>query len=645
MVELDQDAEHWAEEMGRVGAYCLEDSCLPIELFEETYTWIDLLETSTIVQVTVTEIFSRGQQIRVYNQIYSYAFHMGIVMDQRDGVRQKTAGGNVEDPMVGLMFFILLLDFASLYPSIIRAFNFCYTTLVPPGSKVPDEMCNIMSWSQTDADGNVTHFRHRFIKSQYRKGILPQMCENLTNARAEVNAKRGPHNTPIVNIILNKRQLNLKFTNNSIFGFTGAQKLPCQEIFESITAMGRILIKTTANHVREKHDGQIVYGDTDSIMVNLGLNDPYLADEMNTILSKEISALFPDPLKMEPETVFIVGLFIKKKKYMFIAITRIKLDHPDDKVEEVPFDDDYVIKDYKLYKVTTTANGKTTVKYVGIPSHVDITGRKVIKGMPLLAGGAPDPSALSKKGVMSARRDNVLWGREIFNKVTMNIMFMKSLQQTMDLIDDSIIQLMSRGVPFKNLRETRGVGANYKATSRYPMKIFADELRLAGRPVEPGERIDFVFVKCTDPERNKKQGYKMRTPEMYWENCETEPIDYPYYVQKTANAIEQIFYIGYKKEIDEIELKCQPEIRRRKRIYTYITHTYVKNWVKMLRYKEEMVKFIRERTPHFPCQEPYFTRSFADEEQEGPVIEIIEVPDYAPTTDDYGMSDSESDSE
>jgi DNA polymerase delta subunit 1 len=132
LAKLNEQTEFWAKEMARVGAYCLEDSCLPIELFEETYAWIDLVETSSIVQVTLTEIFTRGQQIRVYNQIYAYAYRAGIVVDQRDSVRQKTVGGNVEDPMIGLWFFILLLDFASLYPSIIRAFNLCYTTLVPP---------------------------------------------------------------------------------------------------------------------------------------------------------------------------------------------------------------------------------------------------------------------------------------------------------------------------------------------------------------------------------------------------------------------------------------------------------------------------------------------------------------------------------
>src|SRR5690606_22242449 len=114
-----------AEEMARVGAYCLEDSILCIDLFEKLNVWIMLIELATIVQVTLMSIFTRGQQIRVQNQVYQIAYRDDIVIDERPGSKDGFVGGAVDDPIPGKYKNLLIFDFASLYPSIIRAFNIC----------------------------------------------------------------------------------------------------------------------------------------------------------------------------------------------------------------------------------------------------------------------------------------------------------------------------------------------------------------------------------------------------------------------------------------------------------------------------------------------------------------------------------------
>lgn len=81
--------------------------------------------------------------------------------------------------------------------------------------------------------------------------------------------------------MLDGRQLALKISANSVYGFTGAQvgQLPCLAISSSVTAYGREMIEITRAKVLEKFnkangyqfDSQVIYGDTDSVMVKFGV--------------------------------------------------------------------------------------------------------------------------------------------------------------------------------------------------------------------------------------------------------------------------------------------------------------------------------------------------------------------------------------
>ena len=77
--------------------------------------------------------------------------------------------------------------------------------------------------------------------------------------------------------VMNGRQLALKVCANSVYGFTGAaNNLPCYEISSSVTGYGRSYIDKTKNAVEKeftiangyKHDAQVIYGDTDSVMLS-----------------------------------------------------------------------------------------------------------------------------------------------------------------------------------------------------------------------------------------------------------------------------------------------------------------------------------------------------------------------------------------
>lgn len=119
---------------------------------------------------------------------------------------------------------IATLDFSSLYPSIIMAHNLCYTTLLKRDKQIK---LNIDS-----DDITVTPSDSKFVKATLRKGILPEILENLLSARKAAKTELKKETDPLKQKVLDGRQYALKVSANSVYGFTGAQmgKLPCLDI-------------------------------------------------------------------------------------------------------------------------------------------------------------------------------------------------------------------------------------------------------------------------------------------------------------------------------------------------------------------------------------------------------------------------------
>jgi DNA polymerase elongation subunit (family B) len=265
--------------------YCVQDSDLVLDLMEKLSMWIGLIELSNIVGVSIVDIFTRGQQIRCLSQIYDLATRENIVLDNRVVENAISfAGGFVQEPLPGLYDNVICLDFASLYPSIIMAFNICYTTLLEEGTEMEDEKVNHfyidMDASEVDdgkedespIDENNKEERkegkiqahHRFVKKDVYEGVLPRLVSKLVNERRAVRKVLEGNKDPIMKIILDKRQLALKVSANSVFGFLGVVngKLPLMEGAMSITAKGRELIGYVNNYLEEKYKAKIVYNDS-----------------------------------------------------------------------------------------------------------------------------------------------------------------------------------------------------------------------------------------------------------------------------------------------------------------------------------------------------------------------------------------------
>ena len=122
-----------------------------------------------------------------------------------------------------------------------------------------------------------------FATAKRRKGLLPFILENLLAARKRAKQDLKVEKDPFKRAVLDGRQLALKISANSVYGFTGATvgKLPCLAISSSTTAYGRQMIEFTKQEVESEysakngydHDAKVIYGDTDSVMVRFGCPD------------------------------------------------------------------------------------------------------------------------------------------------------------------------------------------------------------------------------------------------------------------------------------------------------------------------------------------------------------------------------------
>ena len=134
--------------MAICGRYCVQDSALVIRLFNKLQTWIGLCEMAKTCNVPIFYLYTQGQQIKVYSQLYKFCMYHDFIVE-KDGYIPKDdehyVGATVFEPKAGVYDRVLPFDFASLYPTTIIAYNIDYSTLVNDPN-IPDRKCHVMEW-------------------------------------------------------------------------------------------------------------------------------------------------------------------------------------------------------------------------------------------------------------------------------------------------------------------------------------------------------------------------------------------------------------------------------------------------------------------------------------------------------------------
>eukprot|EP00047_Mylnosiga_fluctuans_P015821 m.49542 g.49542 ORF g.49542 m.49542 type:complete len:1491 (+) comp6134_c0_seq1:22-4494(+) len=212
------------------------------------------------------------------------------------------AGGLVLEPKKGFYDkYILLLDFNSLYPSIIQEYNICFTTVkrhdLPEG---------------TPAD---------LPDPTLERGILPRVLKTLIKKRKAVKELIKTEKSPEKLAEYDIRQKALKLTANSMYGCLGfsGSRFFARPLAEMITSKGREILQKTVDLAREKLNLDVIYGDTDSVMINTRCTSLPEVKKIGNEMRKEVNSLYRE-LEIDIDGVFKTMLLLKKKKYAALAI-------------------------------------------------------------------------------------------------------------------------------------------------------------------------------------------------------------------------------------------------------------------------------------------------------------------------------------
>lgn len=216
--------------------------------------------------------------------------------------KPKYQGGLVFEPEKGLhKNYILVMDFNSLYPSIIQEYNICFTTV-------------------DRDDFNVTHDEEKDMPvlpdRESVQGVLPRLLNTLVSRRREVKKLlKDPKNSVVERVQYDIKQQALKLTANSMYGCLGYvnSRFYAKPLAMLVTNKGREILMDT-RQLAESIGLRVVYGDTDSVMIDTGVTDFKEAIKIGEQFKLHVNERYK-LLEIDIDNVFKRLLLHAKKKY------------------------------------------------------------------------------------------------------------------------------------------------------------------------------------------------------------------------------------------------------------------------------------------------------------------------------------------
>ncbi|KAL9607513.1 MAG: hypothetical protein Q9167_007575 [Letrouitia subvulpina] len=307
---------------------------------------LDILEQNELIQRTSEQarllgvdfysVFSRGSQFKVESLMFRIAKPENLLLPSpsRKQVGQQNALECLPLVMEPQSAFynspLLVLDFQSLYPSVMIAYNYCYSTFLG----------RLTNWRGKSKMGFTDYEREQrllellkdqiniapngimYVKPVMRKSLLAKMLGEILETRVMVkHSMTCDKDDQALQRLLNNRQLALKLIANVTYGYTSASfsgRMPCSEIADSIVQTARETLEKAIAliHSVARWRAEVVYGDTDSLFVYLKGRTKDEAFDIGNEIAKTITDMNPRPVKLKFEKVYLPCVLLAKKRYV-----------------------------------------------------------------------------------------------------------------------------------------------------------------------------------------------------------------------------------------------------------------------------------------------------------------------------------------
>ncbi|KAG5187345.1 hypothetical protein JKP88DRAFT_307603 [Tribonema minus] len=326
---------------GEIAYYCAIDGRLCLQLMKHWSAHVSCMEEAAVACMNYADISTTGRQIKVVSMIQGDIYGEWVFNTPPPAAAGGYQGATVIEPTTG--FYggptdqVVLLDFASLYPNLMRSHGVCPSRYVR--DSMPDELA-------ASVEEGVEIVRHHVGEGKVVKLAKPsdkadvpvftKILTRLLEERKKVRKQMKTVTDPDELNVLDKRQLAKKVACNSAYGILGTTTgmMPLPDLAAVTTYQGRMALQNTIDIASNQYGAKIIGGDTDSVFVLLPHpdvvpehpDDEWLAKRMeyvfkmsdiigNHVTSYLHDTLGSDAMCLEGEGVMWPMLYYKKKNY------------------------------------------------------------------------------------------------------------------------------------------------------------------------------------------------------------------------------------------------------------------------------------------------------------------------------------------
>ncbi len=252
-------------------------------------------QLSAVTGLPLDQVMTAAVGFRVDSYLIRQAHAIGELVPSKTEQSLFTyRGATVLEPETGLHENVVVLDFASMYPSLMKKYNLSPDTLVKTNEQMPEDSVHV-----------IPELGHRFLREPdgFYKIALTTLIDERAKVRTEI-ADLPSHST--LYRVLKERERALKVITNACYGYAAwaGARWYVKEVAESAAALGRQTITETIAKARSL-GLKVIYGDTDSIFVS---NEKGKVDELCRWVKSKIGL----DIKIEREYVRL--LFIEAMK-------------------------------------------------------------------------------------------------------------------------------------------------------------------------------------------------------------------------------------------------------------------------------------------------------------------------------------------